>query len=382
LTFLALLFVNGFVPLVGVWAASRHNVPPREAFFWPSVGFSFFMALELPLPGMRLAGFWISCGITAAVSAAALGLASWITPRIWQDRPAGGWWLRVRGRIQQWTYGAPAERRAFRTRLLDVNPMCWLAGRDRLRPAYVWIFLGACLAIWVWGGLKFGGDWLNPGTYVITAMLLNGALKIWIASAAAERFLEDQRENALELLLSTPLTTRELLHGQILALRRQFQGPLLAVVGVNWIFLLAPWWHAGWSDGAGPWVRMFACTILTLAADAWVLAWVGMWMGLTVRHANRAAAGAVLRVLVLPWIAFVLILMVTFLVANLGRLQGAGFEPTEDFMLGLGMLLSAGAEAGFGLWAWRHLHNDMRTVAARRYQPAAPGFLRQIFQWR
>ena len=40
--------------------------------------------------------------------------------------------MRRRALWQQWSFGDPGERVAFRRRLLDVNAFYWLAGRARL----------------------------------------------------------------------------------------------------------------------------------------------------------------------------------------------------------------------------------------------------------
>ena len=110
-----------------------------------------------------------------------LVLASVIAPRAWQDRPAGAQTLRWRERWHGWSYGNPAERAAFRRRLLDQGAYFWLAARARLRPAYVWAVLGLVACGWVWGIAKARRDWLDEGTYVLTGLLLNLVIKVWFA---------------------------------------------------------------------------------------------------------------------------------------------------------------------------------------------------------
>ena len=78
-----------------------------------------------------------------------------------------------------------------------------------------------------------GSLWLDPSVAVLTALMLNSTLKIWLAIEAGQQLAEDQRTGAFELLLSTPLTVQDILRGQLLALRRQFLRPLLVVLGVE-----------------------------------------------------------------------------------------------------------------------------------------------------
>jgi len=62
-------------------------------------------------------------------------------------------------------------------------------------------------------------------------------LKIWFAGETCQRWSEDRRNGALELLLCAPLKIEDLVRGQNLALRRQFAGPIVATIGLS---LLAP----------------------------------------------------------------------------------------------------------------------------------------------
>ena len=138
-----------------------------------------------------------------------------------------------------WSYGDPEERSAFRRRLLERSAYFWLAARARLGPAYVWAVLGLVACGWVWGLARSGRDWLDEGTYVLTGLLLNLLIKVWFALEAGRQLAEDRKQGALELLLSTPLTVQDILRGQLLALKRQFQGPVLAVLLVFGLFLIA-----------------------------------------------------------------------------------------------------------------------------------------------
>ena len=202
---------------------------------------------------------------------------------------------------------------------------------------------------------------MHAGTYVITALLLHIALKLWVTSEACQRFGPDHRSGALELLLSTPLTVKEILCGQMLAMRRQFIGPVLALVGLDLIFMLAGSRDLG-SSNDNFWGWLCGAEMLLLVADTCTLCWLGMWIGLTARRPNRAASTTVARVLVLPGGAFVgIVLLLTFT-----RL----WHRVEDkwaFYLGLWFALGMIADVYFGFWARFRLLRDLRTVATQRF---------------
>src|SRR5205085_12159068 len=117
--------------------------------------------------------------------------------------------------------------RAFRRRLLAVNPFFWLAARARLKPVGVWTVFGLIGCGWAWGVGKFQRDWLDPSTYMVTALVLGLLMEGWIASETGRHLAEDRQTGALELLLSTPLSVRQILAGQWQALLRQFLGPMV-----------------------------------------------------------------------------------------------------------------------------------------------------------
>jgi hypothetical protein len=117
--------------------------------------------------------------------------------------------------------------------LLDVNAFYWLAARSRLKPLHVWTFLGLMAFWWVRGWMDAGTLWFDPVTGITLALIFNCTLKAWIALEAGQQLAEDQKAGALELLLPTPLTERDILRGQFLALRRQFLKPLLVTIAVE-----------------------------------------------------------------------------------------------------------------------------------------------------
>jgi ABC-type transport system involved in multi-copper enzyme maturation permease subunit len=220
--------------------------------------------------------FWTSSGIIHGSAWLFLVLASVIVPRSWQDRSTGVRGGRWRENWRRWNFGNDADRIAFRRQLLGVNAFFWLAGRARLKPIFVWAALAGIGCLYGWGVIENGHSWNDSPIYIITTLTLNSMLKLWVASEAGRRMGEDRKLGSLELILSTPLSVREIIRGQMLALRRQFLGPTLAVVLVEFIFLLASLNTRGdRSDGAAL-VTWWAATNVMLVADMLALSAVAI----------------------------------------------------------------------------------------------------------
>ena len=375
-TFLVILFFSALLPAAGAIVAA---VTKARAVSWlflvPSAGFNFFMALDTPYKGgPRM--FWLSTCVISVVGCIFLGLAALIAPRSWQDKPASLQRLRWRERWKLWSYGNSSERQVFRSKLLNANAFFWLSARARLKPALVWAVLGLLACGWTWGLVKFGRDWLNEGLYISICIILNLLLKGWFASEAGRQLAEERAVGSLELLLATPLSVRDILRGQRLALQRQFLGPLLTVLLIDFMLMIATTREAGMPAERSYLMSFWVSAMLMLVADLTALYWVGMWQGLISKNPRRAARSSVARVLVLPWIAFALI----SLIVSLSRIR-TGQGPSEYFFLGLWIVLGLAADIGFAGWARYKLLSDFRVAAGQRYSHHirpwnAPGALR------
>ena len=375
MTLLLILLFTAILPACGAWlAVAGKTARVGKAWLMPSAGFSYYLAFDVPYQ-FQAAEFWGSVAVIHGLSWIALVLATVIVPRSWQDRPAGAQQLRWRERWHGWSFGNAAERDEFRRRLLDRGAYFWLAARARLGPAYVWGMLGLVGCGWVWGIAKARHDWFAESTYVLTGLLLNLLLKGWFALAAGKQLAEDRRQGALELLLSTPLTVRDILRGQRLALERQFLGPVLAVLLVFFLFLTASSSDAMSQQAPEDrvlWLLFWAALMVLLVADLAGLYWVGMWEGLVAKNPTRATAISVGRILVVPWVLMGLGGLAASLVW-----PAAEDKPVLKLLLAFWFGLSLAADLGFGAWARHRLLTEFRFAATRRYEPRL-GFWKRL----
>jgi hypothetical protein len=378
MTFLLLLFFSGVLPAIGGYKMYlTSSVIYDPIFFWPSAGFTYFRAWEY-LYKLGPDDFWWSLVTGHAMGWFFLIVASFVAPRSWQDRPAGTKKLRWRERWLLWSHGDSAERLAFRRRLLNQNAFFWLAARSRLKPAIVWAVLGLLACVWAWGVGKYHQEFLNPGAYLLTGLVLNLMLKAWVAAEAGRQLAEDRKLGALELLLSTPMTIHDILRGQLLALRRQFLGPLVLVLVTIFVFMWATLREPDTEDMRS-FVRLLCIGgMVMIVADLIALYWVGMWQGLTAKNPNRTASASVARILVLPPLAWATVVLIAVLSSVRG---GQNYESWPHMLLGLWFGLGLAADIAFSVAARRKLLTEFRFAAAQRYTPRA-GFLRRLFTGR
>jgi ABC-type transport system involved in multi-copper enzyme maturation permease subunit len=306
--------------------------------------------------------FWWSLLLVHLLGWLMLLLASRILPRIWQGRGANSKLDRQRERVEQWAYGRAAARRRHRARLLGINPFLWLVSRERWKPLYVWLYVASVSATWIWGWFNYGDTMLDKDVMVTTLFLFQTFLKLWLVSEACTRLADDRRIGALELLLSTPLTTREMLRGQWLAFRRQFAKPVLVVLLCEFLVLRQQYT-----------ARIVLVNMIMLVVDLMALGWVGMWLGLTARNLNRAILGTIGRVLILPWAVFYVAM---FALHIFWPLAGGGqFRPGDRFAIYFWFGIGIGTDFFFGVWwARRHLLNDFRWAATQRFDSARIGW--------
>ncbi len=368
LTVFSLIAFTGGIPWTGMAFAQYYGLSEPPYFFLvSSPGYAFAMSRAASYAANPSA-FWTSCGLILGLSVTLLILSSIILPNCWQDRPAGAFLARLQERWSMWSLGDREQRHRRRADELDSNPIVWLTTRHRLKAVMPWLCLGLCACVWMWMAFEFDKQWTDPATYLLTTYFLFALMKVWVASEAVAKFQEDRRSGALELILSSSLTTDEILKGQIMALRRQFQSPaaLVGVVGV--VFLFAPFWSRQFSGPGGEaWSATFFAGLVVYALDLVSCSWSGLWLGLVTRQINRAIGTLIGRVLLLPW------LLCFLTAALLSILSGFGVVlPNVDspayFSLGVWFVFNVSNSLFWIARCRRQLVRSIRDAATSRPQ--------------
>jgi ABC-type transport system involved in multi-copper enzyme maturation permease subunit len=267
----------------------------RLAWCSPFYPFSFSSELASATQPGR---FWTSLFASNLAGWVFLVAASIGLPRVWQEKVRSP---RAEGVVRQ----APqirdsGPRTRSQTELLSKNPVLWLTSNLLGTQWGAW----AVVAAWAVTVLVFIlFDW-EPGA-VYAAIPFGLALKALFAIRACRFFMDGRRDGALELLLCTPLTNRELVWGQALAVWRSFAWPLIAFVGL----LVAPTgylvFEALFKSGFEPSLALVPGSLLIyllqMAAELSAVCWVGMALALTSKRPNWAPALTILFVLILPY---------------------------------------------------------------------------------
>ena len=325
--------------------------------------------------------FWRALLTSQAVAWLLLGSASWLIRHAWQEKAVRSSPVVLRWRYC-WKYGGGQRRTKLRRELLGVNPVMWLACRDRWQSSSAWVLaaleLGAFAAIFQFTELP---GWWAVWSFISGAVML--VFCLWMASQASQFFVEARRTGLVELLLSAPLRTAEIVHGPWRALVRAFAWPVAICLAVNFTTQLGgrfggvglmstggtavwpAWWVTGMSAVAG--------TVVTLA-NLVALAWFGLWMGMTSNSARFAALKTIVVVQLAPWLviaaAAVMIPAFTLSVGLRNMFPSSALMPWFPWLnLALTTGLSLTKDFFFVWIARRQLLGGFREMAARTVTP-------------
>jgi hypothetical protein len=309
----------------------------------------------------------LALGLLVVQGVGLLLLTSLMLPRVCHQRTTGARLARWREFWPRFGASAARARFAFRQRLLAINPFFWLAARGRSGLTWVWVFLGTSVFGWfgvlaVWPEL-----WreLDVGRYVLLSLFLHAVLRCWIALVATQRLAEDRRTAALELVLTTPLAVREILRGQMQALKRQFKGPLTVVLFLDVLFCWALMREHVVDQEE---IFLFhAARGVMLVADACALAWYGMWRALIARSAIEAVGRNLVHVLVLPWAVLIFLASIPLW---LPAERPWEWELSDHMAMAAWFVLGLVTDATFGFTARRRLLARFRLEASEWRRPA------------
>jgi hypothetical protein len=346
---------------------------------------SFSPRLSLSSPGylfiaagaLARVPYWIGLLFNQAVAWILFALACMLVPRTWQQKavkrePAKSWAYALK-------YGGARRRAVLRKKLVEPNPILWLACRERWQALGVWLMALVASTAFV---LPLAFDlprqtWMI-GTYV--GGLFSLGLYLWAASQASRFLIEARRSGLIELLMAAPVSTEQIVRGQWRALLRMFGLPVLLIVGIQ--MAAAALAHvATWGQFAtgGPQVSFAlvaaAAGSITTLGNLIALSWFGMWMGMTSKNTSLAALKTFAFVEVIPWlvIAYASAMVVSLLMMP-ALLKGAsgGKGPPTGFLTWYPLLsavlagvLALAKDIAFSLWARKKLYSSFREQLVR-----------------
>ncbi|HVK58867.1 MAG TPA: hypothetical protein VM735_08820 [Candidatus Kapabacteria bacterium] len=327
----------------------------------PLYGFNSIHA-KAPIGALVPRYFWEALALTHCLAWAFLLLSAWILPRYVNVIPKKRF-TRIRTFVENFVYGNNEERRRHRAELLDRNAFLWLAARERAKSKYAWLVIAFFGVLYAWISLQFPSMMFDVVVVGAMLFLLHLVFKIWAASEVCSRLIQDRRSGALELLLSTPLSVKQIADGQTMALGRLFFRPIAALLIVEAVLL---WNATRWtvdSSTKSDKILLFSAGISTFLLDFWALKWVGLWLSLAGKSIERVLLSTLLRVLTVPCLVFACVVG-AFGAVFLAQRR----EPASSEILWVWWIVSVLFSAFLGLVARRKFLNQFRELASRRFE--------------
>lgn len=375
----------------------------------PSPSYAMSMSFR-SATGLSGYGYSTSLSLLALTAIVAIASAALVTPHVWKDRPPTRYFASVLEFLRGWKFGTKRVRLEFRRRLLNVNPVFWLSRREQVSSPGLMGSIVVCglIAGWFssrdWSAKGWQGNVIIPFlSWIVCGSLVHLLILLRIPVLAAERFGDDRRSGALELILSTPIPVRAVLSGHWMALRRYLAGPIVLALGIHLLviclflniqhlndetppltlleLLMGILEHLlnGWVD---PSRREFHLGILVpiavipvLVLDWIAAAWLSTWLSLRVKKALTAPLASFVLLHLPPWLAQLLIAL---------TLEDWHLVPRNDFSQALlfcfiGAITIVSHQLLCIWWSRRQLYRHFRTAATDRYQPFPK---RRWWQWR
>jgi ABC-type transport system involved in multi-copper enzyme maturation permease subunit len=407
--------------------------PAVDAMIAGAKGRGFQPLFSLSSPGYLLfaasawgrSWYWTALVVNQLFSWTLFAMACVLVPHTWQERKIRQ--TGDRGWSYVFRYGGANRRTKLRQKLLDNDPISWLVCRERWQMLGIWglvLLLAAAFLVVLRSALPMQ-VWI-VWNYIGWIFIL--VLYVSAASQACRFLVETRRNGFLELLLSAPVTAKQIIVGQWRGSLRMFGLPVLFLIitGVAGTVLSQLSLHnlvsgaavtttvvtnqtslatnqgsittqvnsttVTFTPGTGtnsiaapgtPSVRVSGeqvvmalvtaiASALTTAGNLLALGWFGMWMGLTSRTANLATMKTLLFVQIIPWfvIAFGSTMLMGFIVASQFVVRQS--SPQPNWWLLWWPLLSAVLSTGLALikdvvfivWSRKKLYATFREHAA------------------
>jgi ABC-type transport system involved in multi-copper enzyme maturation permease subunit len=174
-----------------------------------------------------VAGAFIACVLVAKF--AALRLA-----QSWRDKPPS-----IRKQKLEKQYCTPVLHKWFacyKRRAMSVNPVVWLVQYSWRARLLKWLLclvccLVECAVVYVYGKTGEYGEWQSWQQVLFFGLLI---IVVFVATVGISR---EKHSGALELILVSPLSVRQIILGRVFGLWRQFLPTVLVITGSYCVIL-------------------------------------------------------------------------------------------------------------------------------------------------
>lgn len=264
------------VELTGLGSGSPRSLPPG---IWTTVLHATSEAALLAVLGLALA-VW---------------LAAWRIRRNWREEPPPMWMQRVNAFFCTPRFWVKFFKRWMRWKI-ERNPIGWLEQRTWTGRLVTWTWFAIVVSIYS-AALSDRNFFRNSHDL---QLLLGWAIMASLAASAAGSFRRERESGVLELLLVTPLSTRQILGGRLRGLWGQFL-PAVGLLLSIWLYfdhLLNP------NEGS-PMVVVFAGLYFSIPV-------IGLYFSLRCRHFIVAFLLTLVSSTVPGWVLLLSVALVGF----------------------------------------------------------------------
>jgi ABC-type transport system involved in multi-copper enzyme maturation permease subunit len=259
-----------------------------------------------PISGASV--YWTSAGFSLLLSLAFLAASGWLLPRLWRRSEAGGALAQP---------AVPPKAAWAQTKLhqgllrFERAPLLWLASRRLEEPRW-WKPLRGVILVFFVAMLCASATNRTPEPGFIAAFCavyaLHLATRIQLALTATERWHDDRKSGALEILLVTPVSDGDVIRAHHASVKRAFRPALMGLLGLNvalelMVLVYYERLHIHQGEGAAFSVFFIGGAALTVA-DFTALRWLTLTESLRSSTQLKAATRAVIRLVVGAWSAF------------------------------------------------------------------------------
>jgi ABC-type Na+ efflux pump permease subunit len=336
----------------------------EEKFVWISPLYSYVCTQVIPAGGFNTRYLPHALLAQHALAWIFLILGGRILPRCVHEVPSVRF-ARIKTMIDNYVFGRIEVRKRYRAALLDRNAFLWLASRERVKPKYAWLVVGFFGLLFLWVAIQFNDMFYDPPVALTIVFLVHIIFKLWSASEVCSRLLTDRRSGALELLLSTPLSERDIARGQSLALARIFGGPIRLLVVAEIVLMFATVFSSRRTPEHHVYL-LYGTAVTTFLLDLWALKWVGLWLSLFGKSIERVLIATLGRVLGVPAILFTVIAGSLNAIVSL---QAENIPAAVNYAIFWG--ISVSTSIAFGVFAKRNFLLRFREAAVQRFDSQA-----------
>jgi hypothetical protein len=195
-------------------------------------------------------------------------------------------------------------------------------------------------------------------------------MRVKTAVISSDVLARDRLSGALELMLSTSLSLKEMTRGIWMTVRRYFLGPAVVILLTGTMIFLFGLREASRDENpqsVGIATMIFFGLSGLFVMDLIASVWTGMWMACNARQVNALGGMCLLRLMALPWALF-------FAVMSLcAYFEVRSFAQSFPKVFSMWLLFCVANNVFWIYWSRKQFYENIRVAASERFIPPETG---------